>query len=109
MANKDEILDGVVDLVFSEIELPATDGDWRQEMRRRATSARQVLRRYPRAIALLGSRTSPGPAPLRHLDAVIGTLQNAGFSVPMAARGHLVRNRRGPSALRDPEIGGPAA
>src|SRR6266511_2512593 len=59
-------------------------------MRRRATSAWQVLRRHLWAIALLGSRTSPGPATLRHLDAVIGTLWNAGFSVPMTAHAFTV-------------------
>ena len=65
VANKDEILDGIVDLVFSEIELPTVGGDWRAEMRRRAHSARRVLRRHPWAIALLESRTIPGPATLR--------------------------------------------
>src|SRR4051794_20163003 len=85
VANKSEILDGIVDLVFSEIELPSADGDWRAEMRRRAGSARQVLRRHPWAIALLQSRTHPGPATLRHHDAVIGSLRSAGFSVPLTA------------------------
>ena len=47
VANKDEILDGIVDLVFSEIELPSPDGDWRAEIRRRAHSARRVLRATP--------------------------------------------------------------
>src|SRR3954471_9508667 len=83
VANKDEILDNIVDLVFAEIGLPAPDGDWRTEMRRRATSARQALRRHPWAIQLLQSRTSPGPATLRHHDAVIGSLRGAGFSVEM--------------------------
>ncbi len=85
VANKDEILDGIVDLVFSEVELPSSGGDWRSEMRRRAVSARRVLRRHPWAIALLQSRTSPGPATLRHHDAVIGALRTAGFSVQMTA------------------------
>jgi AcrR family transcriptional regulator len=85
VANKEEILDAIVDLVFGEIELPQAGGDWRAEMRRRAVSARQVLRRHPWAIALLQSRTSPGPATLRHHDAFIGTLREAGFSVPMTA------------------------
>src|SRR6478672_1199360 len=74
VANKDEILDGIVDLVFSEIELPTIGADWRQEMRRRAHSARAVLRRHPWAIGLLESRTAPGPATLRHHDVVLGTL-----------------------------------
>lgn len=83
--NKDEILDGIVDLVFSEIELPSPDGDWRTEMHRRAVSARRALRRHPWAITLLQSRTNPGPATLRHHDAVIGALRGAGFSVRLTA------------------------
>ena len=85
VANKSEIIDGIVDLVFSEIELPAVGGDWRTEMERRARSARQVLRRHPWAIELLQSRTSPGPGTLKHHDAVIGALRQAGFSVLMTA------------------------
>jgi AcrR family transcriptional regulator len=78
--NKDAILDGIVDVVFSEIELPTVGGDWRIEMQRRARSVRDVLRRHQWAIPLLESRTSPGPANLRHHDAVLGTLRAAGFS-----------------------------
>jgi AcrR family transcriptional regulator len=85
VAGKSEILDGIVDLVFGEIELPEINGDWRTEMRRRARSARRVLARHPWAIALLQSRTNPGPATLRHHDAVIGTLRAADFSVEMVA------------------------
>lgn len=85
VANKDEILDSIVDLVFREIDLPAPDDDWRTGMRRRAVSARQALRRHPWAIQLLQSRTSPGPATLRHHNAVIGSLRRAGFSVEMTA------------------------
>ena len=81
VANKDEILDGIVDLVFSEIDLPSPGGEWRPEIRRRSVSARQVLKRHPWAIQLLQSRTHPGPATLRHHNAVIGTLRRAGFSV----------------------------
>ena len=61
VANKDEILDGIVDLVFSEIELPTAGGDWQAEMRRRAASARQALSRHPWAIGLMESRTAPDP------------------------------------------------
>ena len=85
VANKDEILDAIVDLVFAEIDLPEPGGDWRLEMRRRAGSARSVLRRHPWAIALLQARTSPGPATLRHHDAFIGTLRAAGFPVELTA------------------------
>lgn len=89
-ANKDEILDGIVDIVFSEIELPSADGEWRSQMQRRATSARLVLRGHPWAIGLLESRTTPGPATLRHHDAVIGALRGAGFSVEMTAHAYAL-------------------
>jgi AcrR family transcriptional regulator len=90
VANKDEILDGIVDLVFSEIDLPSTAGDWRAEIRRRATSAREVLRRHSWAIGLMESRTTPGPATLRHHDAVIATLRGGGFSVAMTAHAYAL-------------------
>jgi AcrR family transcriptional regulator len=85
VANKEEILDCIVDMVFAEIELPVRGGDWRTEMHRRAISARRALNRHPWAIQLLQSRTSPGPATLRHHDAVIGSLRGGGFSVEMTA------------------------
>jgi AcrR family transcriptional regulator len=90
VANKEEILDGIVDLVFSEIELPATGGDWRAELRRRADSARGALRAHPWAIGLMESRTSPGPATLRHHDAVIATLRAAGFSQALTAHAYAL-------------------
>jgi AcrR family transcriptional regulator len=90
VANKGEILDGIVDIVFSEIELPSTDGEWLAEIRKRGGSARQVLRRHPWAIGLLESRTSPGPATLRHHDANIGVLRGAGFSVEMTAHAYAL-------------------
>jgi AcrR family transcriptional regulator len=90
VANKDEILDGIVDLVFSEIELPSAGGDWRSEMRRRAISARRVLRRHPWAIPLMQSRTNPGLATLRHHDSIIGTLRAAGFSLEMTAHAYAL-------------------
>lgn len=78
--NKDEILDGLVDLVFGEIELPPPRMPWRTAMRQRALSARQALGRHPWAIGLLESTSRPGPANLRHHDAVLGVLRGAGFS-----------------------------
>jgi AcrR family transcriptional regulator len=88
VANKDDILDGIVDVVFSEIDLPSGDADWRAAMRQRAVSARQALRRHPWATALMESRSTPGPANLRHHDAVLGVLRNAGFSVELAAHAY---------------------
>ncbi len=85
VANKDQLLDGMVDLVFGEIDLPGGGADWKMAMRERAESARQALRRHPWAIALMSTRTSPGPATLRHHNAVIGSLREAGFSIEMAA------------------------
>lgn len=85
VANKDQLLDGMVDVVFGEIELPTPDADWKTAMRHRAESARQALRRHPWAIALMSTRTSPGPATLRHHDAVIGQLRTAGFSIELTA------------------------
>lgn len=85
VTNKDEILDGIVDMVFAEIELPTIGGEWHSEMRRRAASARDAMRRHPWAIGLVETRTSPGHATLRHHDAVIGTLRQGGFSVEMTA------------------------
>lgn len=90
VANKDEILDGIVDLVFGEIELPVPGGDWRAEIRRRATSARAVLRRHSWAIALMESRTSPGPATLGQHDAMLATLRAAGFSVVMTGHAYAL-------------------
>jgi AcrR family transcriptional regulator len=85
VANKDEIIDGIVDRVYGEMELPSAEGDWRAEMHRRCTSAREVLGRHPWAIPLLQSRTAPGPATLHHHDAVIACLRGAGLSVEMTA------------------------
>ena len=90
VANKDEILDGIVDIVFSDIELPVIGGDWRSEMRRRAHSARRVLRRHRWAIGLMESRPTPGPATLRHHDVVLGTLLAAGFSPAMTAHAYAL-------------------
>lgn len=87
VANKDELLDGMVDHVFSEIELPSDGADWKAAMRRRAISVREVMSRHRWAIGLMESRSSPGPATLRHHDAVIGCLRRAGFSIEMAAHG----------------------
>jgi AcrR family transcriptional regulator len=86
--NKEEILDGIVDAVFTEIDLPPPGADWRSAMRDRAVSARAALRRHPWAIPLMESRANPGPATLRHHDAVIGLLRRAGFSVAMAAHAY---------------------
>jgi AcrR family transcriptional regulator len=100
IASKSDLLDGMIDIVFGEIDLPAAaaagdgdgDGDgepgWRAAMRQRAISARQVLRRHPWAIGLMESRITPGPATLRHHDAVLGCLRRAGFSLELTAHAY---------------------
>ena len=90
--NKDDILDGIVDIVFGEIALPASGADWKTAMRRRAISLREVLSRHSWAIALMESLTRPGPANLRHHDSVLATLRGAGFSSLMATRAYNLLN-----------------
>ncbi|HKQ01075.1 MAG TPA: TetR/AcrR family transcriptional regulator [Actinomycetes bacterium] len=88
VANKDAILDGLIDIVFSEIQLSSGRTDWKEAMRQRAISAREALRRHPWATSLMESRPTPGPANLRHHDAVLGILRNAGFSIELAAHAY---------------------
>jgi AcrR family transcriptional regulator len=88
VANKEEILDGITDIVYSEIELPSADADWRSAMDRRAISARKVLGHHPWATPLMVSRTHAGPATLRHHDSVIGALRVGGFTIEMAAHAY---------------------
>src|ERR1700756_2059319 len=83
VANKEELLDGMVDVVFSEIELPSDDLDWRSAMRRRALSTHHALIRHTWAVGMMESR-HPGPANLRNHDAVMGCLRKAGFPFSMA-------------------------
>ena len=90
VASKEVLLDHLVDLVFEEIELPDPKGDWREEIRRRAASARARLKQHPWAIGLLESRTSPGPATLRHHDAVLACLRQAGLSPELTAHAYAL-------------------
>jgi AcrR family transcriptional regulator len=90
--NKEELLDGMVDIVFSEIELPPTDLDWKTAMRRRAISTREALNRHRWAVGLMESRVTPGPASLRLHDAVLGCLREAGFSIEMTIQAYSVQD-----------------
>jgi AcrR family transcriptional regulator len=85
VAGKEDILDGIVDLVFGEIDLPSGGADWKPAMRLRAISAREALLRHPWACSLMQSRSRPGPATLRHHDSVLGGLRTSGFTMVMAA------------------------
>ena len=87
-ANKDEVIDGIIDIVFGEIDLPVAGADWTTAMRRRGISLRDVLARHRWAIGLMESRANPGPSNLRHHDAVLGNLRAAGFDIVMAAHAY---------------------
>jgi AcrR family transcriptional regulator len=88
VANKDDLIDGLIDVVFSEIALPSTGGDWKAAMRVRAISLRDVLARHRWAIGLMEARHNPGPANLRHHDSVIGSLRAAGFDMARVAHAY---------------------
>lgn len=84
VSNKDALLDGIVELVVAEIEVPSQADPWRIAMGRRAASAHTVLLRHPWACGLLMSRANVGPAMIRYVDATLDCLHRAGFSLPMA-------------------------
>lgn len=85
IANKEAILDGMVEHVIGEIEIPAEGAQWKEAMRRRAISARKVLSRHSWAIGLMEAGVSTGPTTRRYMDAIIGNLRSAGFSMENAA------------------------
>ena len=90
IANKEALLDALVNWVFAQIDLPDPEASWREGMRVRAASARQVLVGHPWALALIDSRSNPGPALLRHHDAVIGCLRRGGFPIDLVAQAFSV-------------------
>jgi AcrR family transcriptional regulator len=90
VANKEEILDGIVELVVGEIEIPSEGAEWKEAMRRRTVSAREVLSRHSWAIGLLEARGSRGPTARRYLDAILGNLRSAGFSIENAVHAFWV-------------------
>lgn len=90
VANKDDLLDGMIDVVFAEIDLPPTDAGWRTAMRQRAASVREALARHPWATGLMQLRTKPGPATLRHHEAVLECLRQAGFSIDNATHAYWI-------------------
>jgi AcrR family transcriptional regulator len=87
-ANKEDLIDSMIDLVFGEIGLLPSGSDWRTAMRQRAIAVRDALVRHRWAIGLMESRRRPGPANLRHHDAVIGSLRAGGFDIVMAAHAY---------------------
>ena len=83
VANKDELLDGMVDLVVGEIDPPAGGTDWKAAMRRRVLSARGALLRHPWASRVMESRSSPTPAVLAYMDSMIGMFRAGGFTIDL--------------------------
>ena len=111
VANKDDILDGIVDVVIGQIEIPEPGDDWRGSMRRRALSAREVLGRHSWAVGLLEARAVRGPVILRYADAILGILRSAGFSIESAGYafwaldsyvyGHVIQEAGAPDVAGD--------
>jgi AcrR family transcriptional regulator len=90
--NKVELIDGMIDIVFSEIEPPSLEHDWKTAMRRRAISTRQALNRHRWAVGHMEGRTTHGPANLRLHNAVLGCLRAAGFSIEMTVHAYSVQD-----------------
>jgi AcrR family transcriptional regulator len=90
--NKERLIDGMVDIVFGEIEPPSLELDWKTAMRRRAVSTREALNRHRWAIGHMEGRTDHGPANLRLHDAVLGCLRTAGFSMEMTVHAYSVQD-----------------
>jgi AcrR family transcriptional regulator len=87
VANKEDLLDGVVDVIAGEmndvagrIDLPTEGADWKKTVRQRILSAREVLLRHPWAPAVFETRTTMGFAVLRWHDALVGIMRGGGFS-----------------------------
>jgi AcrR family transcriptional regulator len=83
VTDKDELLDGMVDIVVSEIEPPVSDTDWRSAVRQRILSARRALQRHPWAPGVIESRTNPSPVVLAYIDSMIGIFRAGGFSADL--------------------------
>jgi AcrR family transcriptional regulator len=90
--NKDQWLDAMIDVVFSEIELPSTGDEWKTAMRKRAVSTREALNRHRWAVGLMEGRSTHGPANLRLHNAVLGCLRGAGFSLEMTVHSYSVQD-----------------
>jgi AcrR family transcriptional regulator len=90
--NKVELIDGMIDIVFGEIEPPSLDVDWKTAMRRRAISTREALGRHRWAVGQMEGRTTHGPANLRLHNDVLGCLRAAGFSLAMTVHAYSVQD-----------------
>jgi AcrR family transcriptional regulator len=92
VGGKDDLLDGMIDIVFAEIAIPAAGGDWKAELRKRAVSTREALLRHPWAVGEMEGRADHGTANLRVHDAVLGCLRAAGFSLELTVSAMSVQD-----------------
>ena len=83
VANKDELLDGMVDVVVGEIDPPVVGTDWKTTIRERVLSARRALLRHPWASQVIESRTDPTPTVIEYMDSMIGIFRAGGFSIDL--------------------------
>ena len=83
VANKDEILNGIVEMVVAEIELPSAGGDWKAELRATALSAYEILLRHRWAASLVLTGAGTSMARTRYMEAILGCLRRAGFSASL--------------------------
>ena len=90
--NKERLIDGMIDVVFSEIEAPSTEIDWKDALRRRAHSTRAALNRHRWAVGLMEGRAKDGEASARLHDAVLGCLREAGFSLELTVQAYSVQD-----------------
>jgi AcrR family transcriptional regulator len=90
--NKERLIDGMIDIVFGEIEPPSPELHWRTAMRRRAVSTREVLNRHRWAVGLMEGRMNPGPNSIRIREAILGCLREAGFSIEMTIQAYSVQD-----------------
>ena len=114
IAGKDALLNGIVDLVFGEIEPPSPQDEWRTAMRKRALSTRAALRRHPWAVGLMEGGSTPGLANARLHEAVLACLRGAGFSLAETVHaynvqdsyiyGFALQERALPDSFEDPEV-----
>jgi AcrR family transcriptional regulator len=112
--SKDALLNGIVNLVFEEIEPPSPDDEWRDAMRKRAVSTRAALRRHPWAVGLMEGGSTPGPANARIHEACLACLRGAGFSLAETVHaynvqdsyiyGFALQERALPDSFEDPEV-----
>ncbi|MEX1005949.1 MAG: TetR/AcrR family transcriptional regulator [Acidimicrobiia bacterium] len=120
VANKEEILEGMVELIVGQIAIPHTGADWKEAMRRRAHSAREVLSQHSWVIGLLEARALGGPAAMRYLNAILGNLMAGGFPIEQAAHafnlldcyvyGHVIQETLlAPSAPENPTESAPSS